>query len=181
MEKGQAAASRRSAVYSYSYDGPPFTACVVVRVAMPEGTVEKRGTMRMRPGAWRMEIHHPGVPDVVTIYREDKGLSWMLYPHARTYMESVRLAPVLTFSGRETLNGVLVRKYRYEQEPFRGWEWRDARGIPLRRELQYPCGKATCKMTMRLADIQVKPSLDDALFEIPGGYTPMASPMGVFR
>ncbi len=166
--------SHKKAVWSY--DGPAFEAEVVMRTAMPGGMTEQRGRMLMRPGAWRMEMKPTGMPVAVNIYREDRKLLWTLSPHTHTFMERVQAPPDLSFEARE---GAL-RRYRYKQGMFTGTEWRDARGVPVRRKLRFPCGQSVCRMEMTIRDIRIRPFLDDSLFEIPKGYAPMASPVGVF-
>ena len=168
---------------SLYYRGPAFEASVHIRMDVPEYSqpIEQHGKLFMRPGALRMELSTPGQPSSVSIYREDKRLQWTIYPHSRTYMEQTLPAPALSFEQKERSNGRELSRYRYVQGKFTGNEWRDERGIPLRRVLDIPCGKSRCKMEMEVSDVRLRGKLDDSLFELPAGHAPMASPVGMFR
>jgi len=179
---GRQSASAADGLSAY-YDGPPFEAEFTQRITVPglHQPMVGRGRMLMRPGAWRVETKMPGQPEIITIYREDKRLQWNLSPHTHTYQEQAYPRPVIEFETREQWRGQTVRKYRFAQGQASGWEWRDARGIPVRRKLDVPCGKSRCSTEMTLSNIRVRPRVDDSLFEIPEGYAPMASPVGMFR
>lgn len=118
----------------------------------------------------------------VMIVRRDKGVSWMLMPEQKMYLEQ-KLGkdgmPQDRFAGgrlerdalgTESVNGVDATKYRVhgetpEGDPFEGIMWMTPEEIPVR----VLTGKGDDQVRMELTGLVVG-DVDAGKFEIPSGY-----------
>ncbi len=125
----------------------------------------------------------------IIIWRRDKGVSWILMPDRKMYMEQrggtekedpgrmMREGNVkLTKLGSERVNGMATTKYKIEVvdkkgRPFEGHLWVTNQKVPVRME-------GTSKGTLfRIDYTNIKIGKQDArLFEIPAGYERVAIP-----
>ena len=154
-----------------------------------DSLVEAEGmSMRTRvyhaTGKERREITMEGQRQVM-ILRMDKGVSWMLVPNSRQYMEmpfgvgpesSGDLAGYdiqRTAVGKERVNGLDTTKYQIaldspEGVRFNGFMWSTEQGVVVKMEASAAGERA--HMRMELSNIRIGPQ-DAQLFEIPDGYT----------
>ena len=143
------------------------------------------------PGKERMELKDGG--GMVNIVRMDKKVIWTLMPKEKQYMENkfseqkgkrgkgdyqdcdVRQ----TEKGKEDVNGFQTRKMEMEiscpgNDKYTGTTWLTKENSPIRTETSKAGSK---KETMRIELKNLKiGKQDQALFEIPSGYTPMVVP-----
>jgi hypothetical protein len=118
----------------------------------------------------------------VVILRRDRGVSWILLPEQRMYVENgVGEGPLVVDRldaralerealGEESVNGVPATKYRVrgtaaDGEPFEGTMWLTEREIPVRVVTEQ--GGDTLRMELRNLSLG---AVDPARFEIPPGY-----------
>lgn len=120
----------------------------------------------------------------ITIHRMDRGVTWILLPDSKTYMEMAgmehssledldRAAQEMADKknlGTETINGFLCDKYQYVYKDrdlgvVTQWVARDLK-FPIRTEHS---GAKGYGMKTELSNIQLQ-GLPDSLFELPAGY-----------
>lgn len=157
--------------------------------------VTSEGTITMKeyhaPKKQRVEMAGPQGP-MVMINRRDQGepVAWMLMPS----MKMVMTIPITQFTqqmggevkvieqskvGSETLDGHKVDKYKSIFEDAQGnrgggFYWITQDGIPLKMDMVFKQGETKHRIMMQLKDLEVGPQ-DEALFEIPAGYSSMPS------
>lgn len=115
----------------------------------------------------------------VMILRKDRGVTWVLIPDQKVYLEN-EIDPEMMpenggrlereVLGQETVNGAAVTKYRVhgttgKGDPFEGTMWMTKHEIPVR----VISGDAGMSVRMELSNLQVGP-VDAARFEIPSDY-----------
>lgn len=124
----------------------------------------------------------------VMIVRRDKGVSWVLMPEQRMYLEQAigkDGMPQDRFEGgrlerealgKEQVNGAAATKYRVhgatpEGDPFEGTMWMTKDEIPVR----VVTGPAHGSVRMELSNLKVG-KIDASRFEVPSGFTRFALP-----
>ena len=152
------------------------------------GKIKVKGKVYAGIDRTRMEILDPAGKKIITITRLDKGVSYLLNPEEKTYMESPtargesRMMMDLSKKfpgeierkkiGRETVSGILCDKYRFvtqiptpmgETTTLTVYTWVSQDGIPVKSET--PDGS----MSSLLTNIK-RGKQPAALFEIPAGY-----------
>ncbi|NLI33315.1 MAG: DUF4412 domain-containing protein [Deltaproteobacteria bacterium] len=139
------------------------------------------------------KIRSEGVKEgrnTISIHRMDKGITWILMPENKTYMEmsgvtgwnmeemekaAQEMAEKKNL-GTETVNGYLCDKFQYVYKD-------KSLGVVtqwIARDLKYPIktehtGMQGYSMKSELTNIKTQ-SLPDSLFELPAGYTKMNIP-----
>jgi hypothetical protein len=156
----------------------------------------EHGTMKHKVysagGKERSEIEMGGMQGVM-ILRPDKKIGWMLIPAQKMYMEldfaqarERTGAPAdedveITEVGKETVEGVQTTKYKMvtADKMYGGFMWFTDDGIPIKMDLlPREDTKKKSRITMTLRNLHVGDQ-DDALFELPAGYSKMPSFGGV--
>ena len=155
---------------------------------MPQGVYE--GKFFMKGNNFRQEMDMQG-QEQITIFREDKGVVWVLMPEAKMYMEMSSQAqeenvPQIDqekiehmaekkFLGKETVNGYACETYQYiyhDKSMGTMTQWFSKKlNFPIKMETHGPSGHTTTEYK----NISEK-SLSNALFEIPAGYSKMGMP-----
>jgi Domain of unknown function (DUF4412) len=148
------------------------------------------GKMFVNTGKIRMEMNAGG-QTMATIVRQDKGVSWVLMPAQKMYMEmplrqkAEQVSPFdakadykYTLIGPDKVDGHPCKKYSYEAtvdgKTVKGFHWlaTDLKDLPIKWS-----DEAGISVT-ELKNAKLGPS-DDALFELPAGYSKMAMPGGM--
>ena len=154
----------------------------------PMGT--SKGKVFVKAENFRQELMMGG-EKTITIFQKDKGVTVVLMPKERMYMEMSAItqqdmAPIdlkdmekagdKKYLGKETVNGYKCEKYRYtSQDPAAGTTimWFSKKlNFPIKMEMEGP----SASMSMEYKNIQEK-KLPDSLFKIPAGYQKMSMPM----
>jgi hypothetical protein len=142
----------------------------------------KDGRLRLEP----MEAAQPGAEGTYYIFRQDRGVSWLVYPQQKVYFEAP-LQPGLDLSrpqqpgetlpgemkrqdlGAEAVEGRPARKYeitlKYQEQIMMIWYWY-AQDLKLPIKTAAPDG--SWSVTYR--QVKVAPQADK-LFEPPAGFT----------
>ncbi|MDX1592851.1 MAG: DUF4412 domain-containing protein [Gammaproteobacteria bacterium] len=145
-------------------------------------------------GRMRFEMEQEG-QEMVILFDETSGESWMLMPSMKMYMKTStdRFAggtgsevEVLerTDLGRESVNGHASRKYRARFRDAEGREGRghywltEAHGIPIRMDMVQESSRGEVRVFMELTDLVIRPQ-PAALFEVPDDYRAMPGGMGL--
>jgi hypothetical protein len=119
----------------------------------------------------------------VMILRKDRGVSWVLMPEQRMYLENAIDGDGLPEGhfaggrlererlGEESVNGAQATKYRVhgatpDGESFEGTMWLTAQEIPVR----VVTGEGRERVRMELSNLKVGP-VEASRFEIPSGYS----------
>ncbi len=147
-------------------------------------------------GAMTHKVHHAGLKErsemqmggmaSVMILRGDKKLAYMLMPAQKMYMEmdftkareqaggTPAEAAEITKEGTETVEGFSTTKYKLvtADKKAAGFMWFTDDGIAVKMDLLSRESAKKARMTMTLKNVQVGDQ-DDALFEVPAGYTKM--------
>jgi outer membrane lipoprotein-sorting protein len=153
----------------------------------------EKGTMTQKvyhaAGKERAEMQMGGMSSAM-ILRQDKKIAWMLMPAQKMYNEmdlgqarqnmgpvSPGENPEITIAGKETVEGFETTKYKLvtADKKYGGFMWFTAEGIAIKMDLlsREDAGKKS-RMTMTLKNLKIGDQ-DDALFEVPAGYTKMPS------
>ena len=154
----------------------------------PMGT--SKGKVFVKGENFRQELMKGG-EKTITIFQVDKGVTVVLMPKERMYMEMPAtaqkdMAPIdpkemekageKKYLGKETVNGYKCEKYRYtSQDPAAGTTimWFSKKlNFPIKMEMEGP----SASMSMEYKNIQEK-KVPDSLFKIPAGYQKMSMPM----
>lgn len=158
------------------------------KAAYMADTVMESDGRRMTGRVWasgpmeRREISMDGQTHTV-ILRKDRGLSWILMPEQRLYLEQPLGAGATAADrfagaghlerealGQETVNGVPATRYRvrgtaFDGEPFAGELWMTEHEIPVR----VVTGEGAERVRMELDRLSVG-AIDPGRFEIPPGW-----------
>lgn len=148
----------------------------------------EKGTMTQKvyhaPGKERSDIQMGGMQSAM-ILRQDKKVGWMLMPAQKMYMEmdfaqarermgptSPGESPQITVVGNETIEGLATTKYKLvtADKKYAGFMWFTDDGIAIKMDLLSRDPSKKSRITMTLKNLQVGDQ-DDALFEIPAGYS----------
>jgi len=152
------------------------------------GQIKIKGKVYVGRDRWRMEMIDPTGKKMITISRADKGVSYVLMPEDKTYMESTMRGSegqmMMDLSkkfpgeierkkiGKETVSGIPCDKYKFvtkfatpmgEPTTLTVYTWVSQDGIPVKSET--PDGS----MSSLLTNIK-RGKQPAALFEIPAGY-----------
>jgi hypothetical protein len=162
-----------------------FSAQVVRSQGSQEATAQvnvKEGRLRLEP----LAPIQPGAPKAYYIYRQDKGVSWLVYPEMKIYYEAP-LQPGMDLSrpplageklpgemqrtdlGTETVEGVATRKYeitfQHEGQVQVIWYWyAEALKLPIKT------GAPDGSWGVTYRQVKMAPQADK-LFELPAGFT----------
>lgn len=151
----------------------------------------EQGTMTQKihfsGGRERSETQMGGMQSVM-ILRPDQQLGWMLMPAQKMYQQmdyakarertgpSTGESVEITNEGTETIDGHVTTKYKLvtADRKYGGFMWFTAEGIAIRMDLLSREGAKKSRIQMTLRNLQIADQ-DDALFELPAGYTRMPS------
>ena len=158
-----------------------------------EGAI--RGHLNVAPGKERREDAMEGTTTVM-IRRDDLKKMWMLMPSERMYMEMNAGQPAMgegapdpnayqtemTTVGREELDGLMTTKSKVvmtgKDGKMGGFWWTTDQGVVVKMDVIGIDGNTKMRMKRELSNIKLGPQ-DASLFEIPKGYSSMATGMGV--
>jgi hypothetical protein len=129
------------------------------------------------PGMERMDLEGDAAGGNVMIVRYDKGVTWIVLPRLRAYVElsgdvsnsisavaqSLALNPV----GHERIGDVDTTKYRLDGK-ITGFMWLGQRDIPVRIDGDMAVGETSAPTHFEQNHIKIGPQ-DPALFELPEG------------
>jgi hypothetical protein len=158
------------------------------------------GKLNVAPGKERREDFVAGGDTMISIRRDDLGKTWILMPSERIYMEMGAMgagdetgagsrAPSpeeyetqMTDEGREEVNGVMTNKSKVimtgkDGSKMGGFWWMTDDGILVKMDVIALADGEKMRMKRELTNIVVGPQ-EDALFEIPEGYSSMMMGMG---
>ena len=152
------------------------------------GQIKIKGKVYVGRDRWRMDIFDPTGKKMITITRADKGVSYVLMPEDKTYMESpmrgaegqmmMDLSKKLPGEierkklGKEKVSGILCDKYKIvseiptpmgKTEAITAYIWISMDGIPVKSQIADGSASSTLTNIKRGA----QPA---SLFEIPAGY-----------
>jgi len=157
-----------------------------------------QGKINVAPGKERREDHTPTGESMISIRRDDLGKMWMLMPSERMYMEidfqnpASSIAPrtpspeeyetEMTEEGREEVNGLMTTKSKVimtdpDGARMGGFWWMADAGILVKMDVIAVDDGEKMRMKRELTNIVIEPQ-DEALFEIPAGYSSMMMGMG---
>ena len=169
-----------------SSDAAEFSADMVQRTAQEVF----KGKVFVKGNNFRQEINMKGEKQV-TIFRQDKGVVWILMPEGKMYMEMHSLAQTKNVPqvdqrkiekmaekkhlGKEKVNGYVCDKYRYLYHvkglgTMTQW-FSNKLNFPIKMEMDGPSGH----MITEYRNINEK-RLSNSLFEVPPGYEKMPMP-----
>ncbi|MBW2174325.1 MAG: DUF4412 domain-containing protein [Deltaproteobacteria bacterium] len=155
---------------------------------MPHGV--QKGKIFVKGNDFRQEMDMRGEKQI-TIFRQDKGVVWVLMPEAKMYMEMSSAAQAENlpqvdqqqieqmaekkYLGKETVNGYACETYQYiyhDKSMGTMTHWFSKKlNFPIKMDMQGSSGN----MTTEYKNISEK-SPSNALFEIPAGYQKMGMP-----
>jgi hypothetical protein len=135
----------------------------------------------------RAEIEMEGMKSVMILKLDEKA-GYMLMPAQKMYQvvdfakarQQAGTGPAndvsISVVGREDLEGHSTTKYKVlmKDGTAGGFMWFTDEGIAMKMDLLVKTGDKSERMTVRLTNLQIGPQ-DPAQFEVPGGYTKMAS------
>ena len=138
-------------------------------------------------GKERSETDMGGMQGVM-ILRPDLKLGWMLMPVQKMYQQmdltkarertgaSAGENVEITVEGSDTIEGVNTTKYKMvtADRKYGGFIWITDQGIAIKMDLLSREGAKKSRMQMTLKNLVVADQ-DDALFELPQGYSKMPS------
>jgi len=138
-------------------------------------------------GKERSEMDMGGMQSV-TILRPDKQLGWRLMPMQKMYQqmdlakarEQTGASPgdnvEITVEGPDTIEGHATTKYKLvtADKKYGGFMWFTSDGIAIKMDLLSREGATKSRIQMTLKNLSVG-AQDEALFELPAGYTKMPS------
>ncbi len=150
----------------------------------------QKGKFVVKGNNFRQEMDMQGQKQI-TIFRQDKGVVWVLMPEAKMYMEMSSAAQAENlpqvdqqkieqmaekkYLGKQTVNGYACETYQYiyhDKSMGTMTQWFSKKlNFPIKMEMQGPSGH----MTTEYKNISEK-SPSNALFEIPAGYQKMGMP-----
>lgn len=150
------------------------------------GPMSLQGRIFHADGKERRETRMMGTPSVL-ISRPDKGLTWVLMPQQKMYMEYTddqmdtptdlwRKADVeMKQVGTETITTINTTKYRVrfhteDGHQSDGFVWLSPEKIPVKAEGKAVTNGIPTVFQMRIKNLKIEPQ-PDRLFEIPTGYT----------
>lgn len=156
---------------------------------LKQGGETMTGKVYVKGDKTRQEFVQQGQKQI-TILRPDKGVTWVLMPAEKIYMEmssqegaaydpqldqNIRDKAEIKLLGKETVNGHVCDKYQYiYHDTSRGTltQWVSKQlNIPIKTEYKSPSGY----MLTEYKNIQ-KRNVQDSLFEVPGDYMLMSVP-----
>jgi hypothetical protein len=156
---------------------------------LKQGGETMTGKVYVKGDKTRQEFVQQGQKQV-TILRPDKGLTWILMPSEKIYMEmsnqeraaydpqldqNIQDKAEIKHLGKETVNGYVCDKYQYiYRDTSMGTvtQWVSKQlNIPIKTEYKSPSGY----MLTEYKNVQ-KGNVQDSLFEVPGDYMLMSVP-----
>ncbi|UCG79849.1 MAG: DUF4412 domain-containing protein [Desulfobacterales bacterium] len=155
---------------------------------MPYGV--HKGKLFVKGNNFRQEMDMQGEKQI-TIFRQDKGVVWVLMPESKMYMEMSSEAQAENvpqvdpqkfeqmakkkYLGKQTVNGYVCETHQYiyhDKSMGTVTQWFSKKlTFPIKMETQGPSGHTITEYK----NISEK-SLSNALFEIPAGYQKMGMP-----
>jgi hypothetical protein len=156
---------------------------------LKQGGTNTTGKVYVKGDKTRQEFVQQGQKQV-TIMRPDKGVTWVLMPEEKIYMEmssqggatydpqldqNIKDKAEIKLLGKETINGYICDKYQYiYRDTSMGTltQWISKQlNYPIKSEYKSPSGY----MLTEYKNIQ-EGNVQDSLFEVPGNYMLMSVP-----
>jgi hypothetical protein len=169
--------------------GPSIAAEFSADLLLKQGGETMTGKAYVKGDKTRQEFVQQGQKQI-TIMRPDKGVTWVLMPEEKIYMEmssqegaaydpqldpNIKDKAEIKLLGKETVNGYTCDKYQYSyHDTSLGTmiQWVSKQlNIPIKTEYKSPSGY----MLIEYKNIQ-KGNVQDSLFEVPGDYMLMSVP-----